>query len=113
MATRQGQEDPPLRTIVSPGNAISGKLSFALPVKIDGRFSGEVSSSELLVLGPHAKVKAKIIARELQVQGNLVGEVHVSGWVEVLPGGHLQGELEAGRLEVHPGGVFEGRGMAG
>src|SRR3970282_585645 len=109
MAVEQAQEDLPLRTIVSPGSAISGKLSFTLPIKIDGRFSGEVNSSQLLVLGPHATVRARIKARDLQVEGSLVGEVHVSGRVEILPGGRFQGELEAGRIEVHAGGVFEGR----
>ena len=115
MSIREGREDPPFlqtapRTVLFPESDVSGKLSFDLPVKIDSRFSGEVKASELLVLGPNAVVKAKITARHLQVEGSLVGEVHVSGWVEILPGGRFQGEIEAGQLKVHPGAVFEGKG---
>ncbi|MGH7770604.1 MAG: polymer-forming cytoskeletal protein [Candidatus Binatia bacterium] len=115
MSIREGREDPPFfqpspRTVLFPESDVSGKLSFDLPVKIDSRFSGEVKTSELLVLGPNAEVKAKISARHLQVEGSLVGEVHVSGWMEILPGGRFQGEIEAGQLKIHPGAVFEGKG---
>lgn len=115
MAIRQGNENPSFlkispRTVLSPGTAISGKLSFDLPVKIDSRFSGELKASELLVVGPNAEVEAKISARHLQIQGSLVGEVHVSGWVEILPGGRFQGEIKTGKLRVYPGGMFKGKG---
>ena len=98
------------RTVLSPGTAISGKLSFNLPVKIDSRFKGEVKASELLVVGPNAEVEARISARHLQIEGSLVGTVHVTGWVEILHGGGFQGKIEAGKLRVHPGGIFEGKG---
>jgi cytoskeletal protein CcmA (bactofilin family) len=115
MSVPQGREDPSffqnsVRTVLAPGTAISGKLSFNLPVKIDSRFRGELKASELLVLGPNAEVEAQISALHLQVEGSLVGKVHVSGWVEILPGGRFQGEIEAGRLRVYPGGLFEGKG---
>jgi len=114
-ASRQIGESPTFfqvspRTVLSPGTAISGKLNFNLPVKIDSRFRGEVKASELLVVGPNAEIEAKIWARHLQIEGNLVGTVHVSGWVEILPGGRFQGEIAAGKLRVYPGGVFEGKG---
>lgn len=115
MSIRPGREDPSFlqlspRTVLFPGTAISGKLSFDLPVKIDSRFSGEVKASELLVVGPNAKVEARISARHLKVEGSLVGSVRVSGWIEILPGGRFQGDIEAGKLRVYPGGVFEGKG---
>lgn len=115
MLARQSRQGPSFlqvspRTVLFPGTAISGKLSFDLPVKIDSRFSGEVKASEMLILGPNAEVKAIISARHLQVEGSLIGKVHVSGWVEILPGGRFQGEIEAGKLKVHPGGIFEGKG---
>jgi cytoskeletal protein CcmA (bactofilin family) len=115
MALRQSPEGPSFlqtspRTVLTPGTAISGKLSFDRPVKIDSRFSGELKSTELLILGPNAQVEGKIAAPELQIGGSLVGTVHVSRWVEILPGGRFQGEIEAEKLTVHPGGVFEGKG---
>ena len=115
MEMRQERKDPFFlepspRTVLSQGADVSGKLSFDLPVKIDSRFKGEVKASALLVVGSNAKVEAKISARHLRVEGSLVGRVRVEGWIEILPGGRLQGEIEAGKLKIHPGGVFEGKG---
>ena len=111
----QERDDPSFleqtpRTVLPRCAAVSGKLSFDLPVKIDSRFKVELKASALLVLGPHAEVDAKIPARHLRVEGSLVGSVRVDGWIEILPGGRFQGKIEAGKLKVYPGGVFEGQG---
>jgi cytoskeletal protein CcmA (bactofilin family) len=102
------QEAP--RTVLFPDSSVSGKLSFNIPVKIDSQFTGEVIATELLVLGPNAEVEARIAARDLQVEGKLDGNVCVSGWIQIMPGGRFRGKIEAGRLRVHPGGEFDGIG---
>jgi cytoskeletal protein CcmA (bactofilin family) len=98
------------RTVLFADSAISGKLSYNLPVRIDSRFSGEIKASDLLVVGSNAQVEAHICARQLQVEGKLVGYVQVAGCFEVMPGGQFQGEFKVGELKVHPGAVFEGKG---
>jgi cytoskeletal protein CcmA (bactofilin family) len=98
------------RTVLFANSSISGKLSYNLPVKIDGRFSGEVKATELLVIGSNAQVDAQVSARQLQLEGKLVGNVQVMGCFEILPGGSFQGEARVGELRVHPGAVFEGKG---
>lgn len=98
------------RTVLFPNSSISGKLSYNLPVKIDSRFTGEIKTSDLLVVGANAQVDAHISAQRLQVEGKLVGNVLVVGCFEVLPGGHFQGEFKAGELRVHPGAICEGKG---
>jgi cytoskeletal protein CcmA (bactofilin family) len=98
------------RTVLFADSSISGKLSYNLPVRIDSRFSGEIKASDLLVVGSNAQVEAHISARQLQVEGKLVGHVQVAGCFEILPGGQFQGEFKVGELKVHPGAVFEGKG---
>ena len=98
------------RTVLFADSAISGKLSYNLPIKIDSRFTGEVKASDLLVLGPNAHVDAHISARQLQLEGKLIGDVRVIECFEIMPGGYFKGEFKAGALRVHPGAVFEGSG---
>ena len=98
------------RTVLFANSSISGKLSYNLPVKIDGKFTGEIKSSELLVIGANAQVDAHIAAREVQLEGRLVGSAQVMGCLEILQGGFFQGEARVGELRVHPGAVFEGKG---
>jgi len=99
------------RTVLFPDSAISGKLSYNLPVKIDSRFSGEIKATDLLVVGRNATVDAQVSARHLKVEGKLIGNVQVIGCFEILPGGHFQGDARAGELMIHPGAVFEGTGL--
>jgi cytoskeletal protein CcmA (bactofilin family) len=98
------------RTVLFPDSAISGKLSYNLPVKIDSRFTGEVKATDLLVIGSNAQVEAHISARQLRLEGKLVGNVQVIGCFEIMPGGQFRGEARAGELKVHPGAVFDGKG---
>ena len=99
-----------VRTVLFPNSSISGKLSYDLPVKIDSRFTGEVKASDLLVVGVNAHVEARVAARNLQLEGKLIGSVQVSGCFEIMPGGHFQGDAKAGELKVHPGATFDGEG---
>jgi len=98
------------RTVLFPDSSISGKLCYNLPIKIDSRFTGEIKASDLLVVGANAQVDAHISARQLQVEGKLVGNVQVIGCFEIMPGGQFQGEFKVGELKVHPGAVCEGKG---
>ena len=98
------------RTVLFANSSISGKLSYNLPVKIDGNFTGEIKSTELLVIGSNAKVDAHISARQVQLAGKLVGSVQAMGCFEVLPGGYFKGEARVAQLRVHPGAVFNGEG---
>ena len=100
-----------VRTVLFPDSAISGKLSYNLPVKIDSRFTGELKSTDLVVIGSQAHVDAYVSARQIQLEGKLSGNVQVAGCFEILPGGEFQGEVKAGELKVHPGAVFDGKGQ--
>ncbi len=53
------------RTVLFANSSISGKLSYNLPVKIDGHFTGEIKSTELLVIGSNAQVDAHMSARQV------------------------------------------------
>ncbi|HEX9452954.1 MAG TPA: polymer-forming cytoskeletal protein [Candidatus Binatia bacterium] len=98
------------RTVLFANSSISGKLSYNLPVKIDGHFTGEIKSSELLVIGANAQVDAHISARQVQLEGRLIGSVQAMGCFEVLPGGYFKGEARVAELRLHPGAVFDGDG---
>jgi len=99
-----------VRTVLFPDSSISGKLTYDLPVKIDSRFTGEVKATDLLVVGRNAQVDARISARQLQLEGKLVGSVQVIGCFEIMPGGFFKGDAKVGELRLHPGAIFEGQG---
>jgi cytoskeletal protein CcmA (bactofilin family) len=98
------------RTVLFANSSISGKLSYNLPVKIDGHFTGEIKSTELLVIGSNAQVEAHISARQVVLEGKLVGSVQAMGCFEILKGGYFKGDARVAELKVHPDAVFDGNG---
>ncbi|MEW6269921.1 MAG: polymer-forming cytoskeletal protein [Thermodesulfobacteriota bacterium] len=93
--------------------AISGRITFPGNARIDGRLSGEVRADALLVVGPSAVLRANVRAQQLVVFGTIEGDVRQSESVELKPGCRVIGNLEARRVTVHAGAVFEGRCMIG
>ena len=98
------------RTVLFANSSISGKLSYNLPVKIDGRFTGEIKSSDLLVIGPNAQVDAHISARQVHLEGRLIGSVQSMGCFELMPGAYFKGEARVGELKIHSDATFDGNG---
>ena len=49
-------------TILGPEAAFDGKLTFQGAVRIDGKFSGEIVTEDVLVVGESAEVTATFIA---------------------------------------------------
>ena len=43
-----------VRVSLGPDAEVSGKLSFVVPTRIEGKLKGEVRASDLLVIGPQA-----------------------------------------------------------
>jgi cytoskeletal protein CcmA (bactofilin family) len=93
--------------------AISGRISFPGNARIDGRLTGEVRADALLVVGPTAHLRADVRAHNLVLFGTIEGSVCQSDSVELKPGSRLIGGLEAERVVVHAGAVFEGRCVIG
>src|ERR1700674_2935792 len=84
------------RTRVAVGRNVnvSGKLIFNEPVRIEGRFRGEVRSVELVVIGEDGMVEGKVCAPRLLIMGELRGDVI--------------GNIEARNLTIREGAYFEG-----
>jgi hypothetical protein len=96
------------RTVLFP-TPQSGKLSYNLPQR---SIAASVGKSRRVIFWWWARTRrsAHISARQLQVEGKLVGNVQVIGCFEIMPGGQFRGEFKVGELKVHPGAVCEGKG---
>lgn len=86
-----------------------GKLSFKGTVRIEGRFSGEISSEGTLTVGKDAHIDGKINVGELLVAGHISGEISVSRRIVVYTSGHLEGTVQTANLLTEEGGVIEGQ----
>ena len=98
------------RTRIAVGRNVnvSGKLIFHEPVRIEGRFRGEVTSAELLVIGESSTIEGKVRATRLLIMGELRGDVVGSQRVVLGRRARVTGNIEAQSLSICEGAQFEG-----
>jgi cytoskeletal protein CcmA (bactofilin family) len=98
------------RTRVAVGHNInvSGKLIFHEPVRIEGRFRGEVRSIELVVVSEDGMVEGKVYAPRLLVMGELHGDVVGCDRCVLGPRSRFFGNIETRNLSISEGAYVDG-----
>ena len=90
------------------GTVYKGELSFEGAVRIDGVFSGSITSDGTLIIGQGAKVKGNINVGSLVASGNLEGEVVVSNKAVLHKSAQVQGKLSTKLLVIEEGATLDG-----
>src|SRR3954464_5162464 len=72
-----------VHTLLGKGSEFEGKLSFEGQVRIDGKYSGQISTRDVLVVGEGARVTAEISAGTVIINGYVEGNIKASGMVEL------------------------------
>jgi cytoskeletal protein CcmA (bactofilin family) len=91
------------------GTNITGELQFSNTLRIDGNFHGSITSGDTLIVGEHAIVHADIRVGEIEIHGQVLGNVEAERRAEISPTGRLRGDLQTALLVIHPGAVLDGR----
>ncbi len=66
-------------TVIGPDAKFKGELTFEKGVRIQGGFEGQVRTKGILHVAEGAKVAADVEAGDLKVEGEVKGNVNVSG----------------------------------
>ena len=96
------------RVAVGRNVNVSGKLIFDGPTRIEGRFKGEVRSTELLVIGEDATVEGKVSAPRLLVMGELRGDIIGCDRLVLGPKAKMFGNIQVRSLTIREGACLEG-----
>ncbi len=76
-------------------------------LRIEGRISGQIEHEGTVVIGPRAEVHAKIVAKELVVQGLVEGSIQAER-CEIGETARVNGEIRAQKLAVSEGAALMG-----
>lgn len=99
---------PEFTDLIDEGSEIEGKYTFAGTAVVNGKFQGEIQSSETLIIGEKGVVKANIRAGALIVSGELVGSVVAAERVDIRTRARVIGDIEAPVVVIEEGAFFEG-----
>src|SRR5208282_5679314 len=89
---------------VTQGIRIKGELSGSEDLFIDGQIDGSINfPNSIVTVGPNAKVKAEITAREVVVRGRVEGRISGSEKIQVWNSARIQGDMKSERIAVEEG----------
>lgn len=90
--------------------SFNGEIHFKTMLRIDGKFSGQVTSSGgTLIISSGAQVTGAVInVAAAKINGTVEGEVNASGQLMLGRTAKVVGALTAGELVVEEGALFDG-----
>ena len=100
-----------LRTtaFIGPGSTIKGELEGAEDLTIDGKLEGAISlGGQRLIVGSTSHIQAPIIAREVVVAGEVIGNIIAPDRIELRKGASVVRNLTTARLAIEDGAYFKG-----
>src|SRR5258705_10102190 len=104
----QSNSTAPLNAMLGAGSVFEGKLHFEGQVRIDGTFTGEITTTDLLIIGEGAKVSATINCGSVEIKGDITGNINASDSIVLRATARVQADVYAPSLVVDKGAVFEG-----
>ena len=92
-----------LTAFIDQGSEFEGKLSFRDTVRIDGRFSGEITSENTLIVGESGEIEATIRSNTIAISGIVNGDVIANRKVVLHKTAEVEGNVETPCLVVEEG----------
>ena len=91
------------------GTEVTGELQFSNTLRIDGTFHGSIVGKDRLIIGEQAVVHADIKVGDIEILGQVFGNVEAQRHAEIHSTGRLRGDLHAAVLVIQAGALLEGR----
>jgi len=95
--------------LLDRGCSFRGRLTFDGTVQINGDFEGEIFSDGTLVIGPEARINAKISVGSMVVHGQLQGEVDAKTRIEMHAPAKIRANITTPSLSIEEGVLFLGQ----
>ena len=95
-------------TILGSEASFDGKLVFQGSVRIEGKFVGEITTDDVLLVTETAEVIATLNVGTLVLNGTLRGNVRAKKIVELHAPARLYGNIETPNLVINNAVMFEG-----
>lgn len=95
------------RMTVGPGIDLKGEIDNCDTLVVEGNVEATLSG-EVLEIAEGGVYKGTAKVSEAEIVGRFEGELTVSGILRVRSGGHVNGSVKYGRIEVESGGEIAG-----
>lgn len=107
------KKQPPIKSLIADGSQITGSISFADGLRVDGDVNGNIRAKDdmasILVISETAHVTGEITADHIIINGTVKGPVNARLMLELQPKARIEGDVHYAALEMHQGALITGQ----
>ncbi|MEX2221706.1 MAG: polymer-forming cytoskeletal protein [Candidatus Rokuibacteriota bacterium] len=108
---RRGGKGPrrsQLTAFIDEGSEMEGRYTFRGTVMLNGKFKGEITSEDTLIIGERGVIEGDIRTGRLQVSGEVTGTLRATERIDLKRTARVFGDVEAPVVVLEEGVLFEG-----
>ena len=106
--TDMKKNDAEIKAYMGEDTVFSGLLNYSGTVRIDGKFEGQVTTEDTLIIGETGHVMAEISAGTIICMGYVEGNLMASQKIEIHSTSKVVGNIKSPAFHIELGGVFDG-----
>ena len=90
------------------GTKVNGDIVSESNIRIDGVFTGNITTKGRLVIGPSGLVDGVVNCENAEIEGKLKGKINVQQLLSLKTSAKVEGDIATDKLSIEPGAVFTG-----
>lgn len=95
-------------TVIGKSIVIDGEISGDEPVVVEGTVKGKISLDSSVTVASGAVVEADVETHQIEVSGQVTGNITASERVEISSEGKMVGDIKSPRILIADGAGFKG-----
>jgi cytoskeletal protein CcmA (bactofilin family) len=100
--------NPNTLNIINSGTQILGDVNSDGDMRVDGTIKGYLTSKARLVLGPTAVIEGDVKAANIEISGEVNGNIYATELLTVKATAKISGDIVSNKLIIEAGAVFNG-----
>jgi cytoskeletal protein CcmA (bactofilin family) len=100
---------PANSTLIGAGTIITGDLESNGDIRIDGMLKGNLKGKAKIIIGADAVVEGDIEGLQADIMGHVTGNIRIEELLYLHGNTEVNGDIYAGKLQVEPTAVFNGK----
>lgn len=96
-------------SLIGAGTTMKGDITSNGDLRIDGMLVGNIHCSAKVVIGAGGVVEGDINGQQADIMGKVTGTIKVKDLLQLKGGSHLNGNIQAAKLQIEPSANFNGQ----
>ena len=94
--------------LIANGTNVTGDVKSDSGIRVDGQLKGKMNIKGKVVIGNPGLVEGDIICKQIEVSGQVNGNIQAAELVSLKTSARINGEIVTRKLAIEPGAVFTG-----